>query len=137
MRALKGLVRLQALVRGHNVRKQAHMTMRCMQALMCVQASVRAHRLQLIEEKLMKKVEEEKRLKPKEEEEEDEEEQEEEKQRDSVEILKTEDWDGGNQRLEKFKGYSLRKHDDEMKKERALAYAFAYQVGWLLRNNTT
>ena len=95
-----------------------------MQALVRVQARVRTHRLQLIEEKLMKKVEEEKRLKP-----EEEEEQEEEKQRDSIEVFKTEDWDGGDQRSEKFKGNSLRKHDDEMKNERALAYAFAYQVG--------
>ncbi|KAL1828192.1 protein IQ-DOMAIN 17 isoform X1 [Daucus carota subsp. sativus] len=43
-RALQGIVMLQALIRGQNVRKQAKMTLRCMTALLRVQARVRDHR---------------------------------------------------------------------------------------------
>ncbi|KZV22445.1 protein IQ-DOMAIN 14-like [Dorcoceras hygrometricum] len=45
--ALKGIVKLQALIRGQNVRKQANMTMKCMQSLLRVQARVRDQRARL------------------------------------------------------------------------------------------
>ncbi|CAI9759317.1 unnamed protein product [Fraxinus pennsylvanica] len=45
--ALRGIVKLQALIRGQNVRKQAKMTLKCMQALLRVQARVRDQRARL------------------------------------------------------------------------------------------
>ncbi|XP_068635100.1 protein IQ-DOMAIN 19-like [Aristolochia californica] len=50
LNALKGLVKLQALVRGHLVRKQAKATLRCMQALVTVQIRARAQRLRMSDE---------------------------------------------------------------------------------------
>ncbi|GJN23990.1 hypothetical protein PR202_gb11694 [Eleusine coracana subsp. coracana] len=48
--ALRGLVKLQALVRGHLVRRQASHTLRCMQALVAAQNRARVARLRLLEQ---------------------------------------------------------------------------------------
>jgi len=47
------------LVRGNHVRKQAQMTMKCMQALVRVQGRVRARRLQVAHDRFKKQFEEE------------------------------------------------------------------------------
>ena len=101
------------------MRKQAQMTMRCMQALVRVQARVRARRLQLShvdeERQQYEKIEE---LKPKP------------KPVPMSPMRRTHlsnDWDNRRQSSYKIKENDLRKHEAAMKRERAMAYAFNYQ----------
>eukprot|EP01018_Ginkgo_biloba_P014524 Gb_18106 [translate_table: standard] len=110
LRSLKGLVRLQALVQGHEAKKQATITMRCMQSWIRVQAQVRARRVCMVTEGRIKQQRREHQLKL-------------EAELHDLEV----DWLDGAETMEEILARVQQREEAAVKRERAMAYAFSHQ----------
>ncbi|KAI4300241.1 hypothetical protein L6164_033638 [Bauhinia variegata] len=113
LRALRGLVRLKALMEGPVVKRQTTSTLRSMQTLSRVQSQIRSRRIRMLEENraLQRQL---MQLHAKE-----------------LESLRIgEEWDDSFQSKEQIEAKLLGKYEAAMRRERALAYAFTHQQTW-------
>lgn len=117
LRKMKGMVRLQALVGGNEVKKQAATTLHTMQSWIRIQAQVRARRSIMVAEARIKQQKREHQLKL-------------EAELHDIEV----DWLDGAETMEEILARVRQREEAALKRERAMAYAFSHQ--WRANSRT-
>ncbi|KAB2039470.1 hypothetical protein ES319_D02G012300v1 [Gossypium barbadense] len=118
-RALKGLVRLQGVVRGHNVKRQTITAMKYMQLLVRVQSQIQSRRIQMLENQARRQAQFKK-----------------DKEAESgfgkwtfgQSETGNENWDDSLLTKEEMEARMQRKVEAVIKRERAMAYAYSHQL---------
>ena len=102
-RALKGLVRLQGVVKGYNVKRQTVNAMKYMQKLVRVQSKLQSHRIRTSENQTQV-------------------------EKDEANTGGNDHWDDSVLTKEERDARSQRKADAIIKRERSMAYAYSHKV---------
>ncbi|KAK9063009.1 hypothetical protein SSX86_016879 [Deinandra increscens subsp. villosa] len=114
LRGVRGLRRLQSLVQGQSVKRQATSTLKCMHTLACVRSEVRSRRVRMSEEN---KVLQQFLLKH-------------EKELNNTKSFLGNTWDDSRKSQEETEASLQKKQEAVVRRERALAYAHTHQQMW-------
>lgn len=114
LKALRGLVRLKAMIQGQSVKRQATSTLRCMQTLARVQSQVRARRIRMSEENqtLQRQLQQK---------------HEKEQEKLKASSQSGDDWNDSTRSKEQVDANLQMKQEAATRRERALAYAYTHQ----------
>ncbi|XP_057525180.1 protein IQ-DOMAIN 13-like [Amaranthus tricolor] len=115
-RAIRGLARLQVVMKGHSVQRQTENTLKCMQLLVRVQNQIQSRRIQMLESQVLQRRA---------------------MYKNDQDLASSfgkwmsenhEEWDASTLSKEEREARMKRKFDAIVKRERAMSYAYSHQV---------
>ncbi|KAK8918520.1 Protein IQ-DOMAIN 14 [Platanthera zijinensis] len=110
LRALKGLVKLQALIRGQAVRKQAYITLKGLQSLMRIQSQARANRMRTSSIRQSRDLASMRTAQDR-----------------QAQLITSREWDGSILSKEEIIALLRKRQDAAVKREKAMGYASTHQ----------
>ncbi|KAL8139649.1 hypothetical protein V2J09_005670 [Rumex salicifolius] len=116
-RSLRGLVRLQGVLKGQSVKRQTVNAMKCMQLLVRVQSQIQSRRIQMLENQALQRQKNDMDLK---------------NGKLNLSQLSEngnpDEWEDSRLTKEEIEARAQRKYEAMIKRERAMAYAYSHQL---------